>query len=123
MIKDNFKYVLEGTQIDFFFSAFSKEQLIESYREESSRYGYGITFEKKLENNYDFVKSTVKEICGESPHTIRYFSIPRYGWGDMDICALAKIENDGTTFMFTNNREFAEFISDTSGYSFSVKAL
>lgn len=120
MIKTSFKYLIEGTPIDFFFSTFSKQQLLESFKKESSRLGVGesLKFEKDIEENAAYIEAIVKKIANETPHTIEYFSIPRYAWCDMEICALAKIQNNGTTFMFTNNKEFADFIIKNSGYDF-----
>jgi len=125
MLKNNFKYLIEGSPIDFLFSTFSKKQLIESYREEASKYGIESRdeFIGALESNHEFITSTVEHFSGEKPHTIRYFSIPRYDYCDMEICALAKIQNNGTTFMFTDNIEFADFISENSGFSFNIRAL
>ncbi|KEI09286.1 hypothetical protein Z957_05110 [Clostridium sp. K25] len=125
MIKASFKYVIEGGQFDSFYALFTKEQLFESYREEALRnHESGINeYKESLNNNYKFIESTVKNISGEAPRIIKYFSIPRYAYGDMEICALAKIVKNGTTFMFTNNKSFADFISDTSGYRFNVRTL
>jgi len=125
MMEKIFKYLIEGSPIDYFYTAFSKEMLIQSYKNETSEDGSGDSkvFEENLNDNYDFIVSTVERISGEKPHTIRYFSIPRYGWCDMEICALAKIDNNGSTFMFTNNKEFAKFISENSGYNFNLKLL
>lgn len=125
MIEKSFKYVIEGTPIDYFYTTFSKEKLIQSYKDETSTYGMGGSneFEKNLEDNYDFVVATVERLSGEKPHTVRYFSIHRYGWCDMEICALAKIDNNGTTYLFTNNREYANFTGQNSGYDFDVKVL
>lgn len=125
MIKSSFKYVIEGSQIDYFFSTLSKEQILKSYKNEVARCGGAVNseFVDNLERNFAFIQSTVNELSGEMPHMIRYFSIPRYGWCDMNICALAKILNNGTTFMFTNDKEFARFVSINDGYSFQVSSL
>lgn len=118
MVKQ-FKYYFEGTQIDFFSGAMTKEQLIESLEKDY----ISSSSESIIEDNYSFVYEKVLEISKEQPHTIRYFSIPRYGYGDMEICALAKVHNDGSTYMFTNDKNIAKFISIMSGYDFEICTL
>lgn len=120
LMEKDFKYVIDGSPIDYFYTTLSKEDLIQAYRNEYCCSG---EFVENLNANYDFIVSTVERLGHEKPHTVRYFSIPRYGWCDMELCAVAKIDNNGTTFMFTNNREFAQFISENSGYSFDVETL
>jgi len=119
-MEKSFKYVIEGSPIDYFYTTLSKEDLIKAY---NNGYDCSREFEENLNANYGFIVSTVERLGKEKPYTVRYFSIPRYGWCDMEICALAKIDNNGTTYMFTNNREFAQFISENSGYSFDVETL
>lgn len=116
----NFKYVIEGSPIDFFYTMQSKNSLIQAYCDEQVE---DSNFIDNLNTNYDFIISTVEKISCEKPTIVRYFSIPRYGYCDMELCAIAKIDNNGTTFMFTNNKDFAEFISEKSGYWFEVKNL
>jgi hypothetical protein len=117
----SFKYAVEGSPIDWFYSTLSKPQLIEANRTESAEFATTDNeFQKTVEKNYRFIEDTVLRLSGEKPHTIKYFSIPDYETCDMEICALAKISNNGTTYTFTNNKQFADFLSD---FNFSIETL
>ena len=120
-MNNSFKYVIEGGPIDWFYSTLSKPQLIEANRTENAEFATdGGEFQKSVEKNYRFIEDTVLRLSGEKPHTIKYFSIPNYDTCNMEICALAKISNNGTTYTFTNNRQFTDFFSDSS---FSIETL
>jgi len=123
MENKKFKYMIEGSPIDFFYGTFSKEELIRSYEAEmlSIYQSNGSNdFKSNLNSKHEFIKTIVEKSSRELPHTIKYFLIPRYSWADMEICALAKISNNGTTFLFTDNEEFANCISHSSGYDFNI---
>jgi hypothetical protein len=115
---------MEGSPIDFFYACLSKDSLISNYRDEAKHLGGSISeFESKVDKAIEFVKSTVEKMSDELPHTIKFITIPRYGFCDTEICMLAKISNNGTTYLFTDNKDFAEFISENSGYGFRVRKI
>jgi len=62
-----------------------------------------------------FVEHAILEsfYSDEKPHTIRFFAIPDPSNGNTEICCVAKVSNNGITFVFTNNLNFAKhFDSD-----------
>lgn len=44
----------------------------------------------------------------EKPHTIRFFSVPNYDGSTFDTYAVAKISNNGSTYIFGNSKELLE---------------
>jgi hypothetical protein len=112
------KYMLPTGIIDFFHGSIDKNELAANairnlYPEEES------TLESELrliETMEEGIKAAIlKNRFGrELPHTIRYFSIPNFDNLEMELCAIAKIDNNGQTFLFTNNNKFLKLYSENS---------
>jgi hypothetical protein len=117
--------MIKGTPINWFSTTLSKEQLIEQYKQEASEASsYEVSqYENIVNIKHVFIEKAVKWITGKMPHTIKYFSIPDYAARDMEICALAKMSGNVTTYMFTNNKEFADFVSKQSGFDIFEVAI
>lgn len=101
-LEDNkyFKYVLSYEWIDDFTCMLTKDDLKKRYFE----------FENVCLDDLDrYVKRTVFNICGEEPHTIGYTG--NLTCGRLDLVVVAKISNNGTSFIFTNDKEYLEFIN------------
>ena len=109
MIKEKFNYLVEGSPIDFFHATFKIEELKENIQK---TYDGQVNSDAKLRANYLFIEKTIEELSGEKPYEIRYFSIPNYDYCSMELCAVAKIYNNGTTYTLTNNDDFAKIIAE-----------
>lgn len=107
-----FKYVLSIGPIDLFYLTLSKEQLtsnlkgLDYYDSDYSNYLNGFKNVDLLES---FISGYVSAI-EEEPHTIRYMCIPNQNNCDCDLVVIAKISNNGTCFVFSNNRKYLELI-------------
>lgn len=112
-----FEYMLEGAILDFFpltiDSNSLKNLLTKKYL------GYSYNYNEANEYVDEVVSQINNEIfrkSKEKPLNIRFFSIPDFDWMTMQLCAVAKIDNNGTTFVFSNNYNFLKSLSQ--GYSF-----
>lgn len=54
------------------------------------------------------VKEIVYSKSDEEPHTIRFFSIPNFNNFSFDIGCVAKIDNNGCTYIFAKDKKFIE---------------
>ena len=118
MIEKKFNYLVEGGPVDFFYATFTVEELLEDIQK---MYNGQVSYDAELRENYLFIEKTIEEISGEKPYVIRYFSIPDYDACAMELCAVAKIYNNGTTYTLTNNFKLAEIIAEKT--CFDMKSL
>lgn len=92
------------------FLGFDKDQairnIVDNYYEFSGESG-----EEQIENakNYTYrfneiISKTLNYIEHEEPHTIKYFPFPNYNECSMEWCAVAKISNNGSTYIFSKNK-------------------
>lgn len=68
------------------------------------------------------VKEFIYSISREYPHTIRFFAIPDLNYGMFRLGCVAKIQNDGSTYILCGNRNYFEGI-DEPGYNPTVKKV
>lgn len=103
-----FKYVYCNSPIDYFHGTMSKDELIENadFSFVNGEDVRRLEFAKEVEEMCGYIRGWIDKDAGELPHTIQFFSIPNFDNAEMDICAMAKISNNGTTYMFTNNEKF-----------------
>ena len=98
----HFKYVIARSPIDSFKLAFDILGLLRAIPSDDA-----LESVVSVYNLHGFINGYVYSNSGELPNKIRFFSIPSIGEScEMELCALAKIENNGTTYVFTNNEYF-----------------
>lgn len=104
-----FKYVLSIGPIDFFHYSLTLHQAIDNLVEnmECLNLSHGL---KEIADAYIYADDFVTKI-EEKPHTIRFLSIPRESYSDLELVVIAKISNNGTCFIFSNNRDYLEWIN------------
>ena len=113
---ENFKYVLSISPIDFFALTLTKDQIIENIRNENSIHGSQDNVKHYLNgfNNIDELEEYISNYISnveEKPHTIRYMCTPELDGGNgMELAVIAKISNNGTCFIFSNNKDYLELI-------------
>ena len=113
------KYYSELGIIDFFGLTLSAEELKGRLDDESSYgsnldIGYGTIEEEDIDRAIEQVTSIVTKEWGEPPHIIRFFGIPVFDNLSFTLCIIAKIENNGSTIVFTKNKKVLEKLD--SGY-------
>lgn len=103
-----FEYHGEFGIIDWFFGTMTKDELLASYRSIAC----GREYEKALDDltssldaKEQYIIRTINAEQKEKPHTIRYFCIPDFDNLTTTISAVAKISNNGTTYLFTDDKD------------------
>jgi len=92
--------------IDWFFGTHTLDELIGSYKEECEAYGSHediVSFSTKLKEKEKALIETIELEQNEKPHIIRYFVTPNFSGMTMDVSVVAKIDNNGSTYIFTDN--------------------
>ncbi len=113
----HFKYVLSISPIDFFALTLTKDQIIENIRYENSINGSQDNTKYYLNgfNNIDELEAYISNYIvniEEKPHTIRYMCTPEMDGGNsLELAVIAKISNNGTCFIFSNNKGYLELIN------------
>jgi len=98
------KYMLTGGIIDWFEGSMTKKELTDIAILKNTN-GEAVKFYSsicKIENKIGDVIANITH-GEEKPHTVRYFCVPNFDTCEMDLCAIAKISNNGTTYVFANN--------------------
>lgn len=106
------KYYAEMPAIDLFDGTMTTMEVVNKYSGE-----YTEDIMNGCENE---VKEFINEISKEYPHTIRFFPIPDLVYGNFKLGCVAKIENNGSTYILCGNREYISAI-DEPGYGFNAK--
>ena len=117
-----FEYMIEGSPIDFFTGLQDENQVkfdhpMMGYEDGEGNVAYCtndiIRFKIELKERREFAVKATEARSGEKPHTFGFFVIPDFESYEMEICAVTKIANNGTTYVFTNNGSFAKMVSDS----------
>jgi hypothetical protein len=104
-IKMKFDYALMFEIIDFFSGTLTADELqIQKIKETDSTDLNSI--KKMIDESKSQIDSYVYSQEKEVPFLIRYFGIPQIGEYETNICAVAKVTNNGTTYLFSNNYDF-----------------
>lgn len=108
MQKLGLKYYSEIGIIDFFELTMSSDELKRKVDSRNNEM-IGCSFDM---DDVDICIEKIKEIIysetHENPHTVRFFSIPNFDYGSFDIGCVAKIDNNGSTYIFANDSKFIE---------------
>ena len=100
-----FDYQVALPPIDFFEYSLSMEQMINNV----SGYESGEDKIIHIVRVYQFVKDYVSSMDGE-PHTIRFVAIPGEGGYNFELVVVAKVLNNVTSYVFSDNKNFLESI-------------
>ncbi|MBU3208701.1 hypothetical protein [Clostridium algidicarnis] len=114
--KLNLKYYAEVGIIDFFECTMT---IVEAINKLSGVDKYNEEVLNGCEND---VKEFIYSISREYPHTIRFFAIPDLNYGTFRLGCVAKIQNNGSTYILCGNRSYFEGI-DEPGYNLTVKEV
>ncbi|PPK45262.1 hypothetical protein [Clostridium algidicarnis] len=72
---------------------------------------YSVDIMSRLEKVEERVREIIFENEKEYPNTIRYFPIPNLDYCDFDVCVVAKISNNGSTYIFSPNERYLQYMS------------
>ena len=99
-----YKYAVCAGIIDYFEPSFTMQQILS---------------DDDLKKDYEIKISQINEYIfgleNEKPHTIRFFSLPNFDYSHMEIYAIAKISNNGSTYVFGDDPEVLEFLTRGNG--------
>lgn len=105
------KYMLATAPMDQFYWTMSfeefKEKLVLEYNEYEGDWNHEPSF-KEVKENMAIAAYIIEKVSTEYPHTIELFGIPNENY--CEICIVAKIRNNGTTYYFSDNLEFLKSI-------------
>lgn len=98
-----FNYVLKTSPFDYWKATIEPQSLIG----ETDWDGYS---EDKIEGMVNSIKETITWIEGEEPHTVAFTSIPTPCGYEFELVGLAKIDNNGTSYVFSNDLEYLKYL-------------
>ena len=109
-----FKYYIADGPFDFWQRTLSPEQLIDNYKNDYyNKYGQSECYRRSIKE----VKEITEQIRGfvyssdkEYPHTIAFTSIPTTCGFEFELVGLAKIENNGTSYIFCNDLDYMKYL-------------
>lgn len=104
--KSPFKYALVTEPIDFWGYTLSLKQI-----QENCNKNYDTRDNISINEAYNFIKKSVTEF-EEEPHIIRFTSIPDLEGSSFSLVGLAKIWNNETCFIFSNNKRYLSLIKE-----------
>lgn len=107
------KYYAEMPPIDFFDGTMTTQEVANKCGQYTSEVMNG------CEND---IKEFVNEVSKEVPHTIRFFAIPDLHYGSFKLGCVAKIHNNGATYILCGNEAYIHAI-DEPGYRFNTKSV
>lgn len=69
------------------------------------------------------VKNIIKKETGEVPCVVRFFAVPDFEYLGFILYPIAKITNNGSTFVFSKNKSLFEYLNEVNGYPISVETI
>jgi hypothetical protein len=110
----NFNYYANAGIVDFFELAYDKYELIERLsRDYSEIVSTGKDDWLKELNDFEDDLVTIMELKeNEKPYLIKYFGLPSFNDGHFRLCCLARISNNGITYLVAEDKETILFLSD-----------
>jgi len=102
----SFKYVLQTSPFDFWKATIPPESLI---GDENDKY-YEEYGKEEINNMIKTMKNVINFIEGEEPHTVAFTSIPMPSGDLFELVGLAKISNNGTSFVFCNDLNYLKYL-------------
>lgn len=127
MKKIGLLYYLEIGIIDFFGITFSPEELKNKIDIEDCETIGNILTSEDIDICVDEIRRIIHLETKEEPHTIQFFAIPNPSYNTFDIGCVAKIMNNGSTYMFSNNKEYLqvykEYLQVYNEYDNDIKSV
>lgn len=120
-----YKFAKNGGIIDWFDLAMTATDLISKARAAEGTDAYGPlrakTFEDQIERAIQQIKTVLFDRESEYPHTIRFFTIPNFDTLNFDVYAIAKVNNNGITYVFGNDRGLIDSIASDGETTIELK--
>lgn len=101
-------YYAEVGIVDFFNLTMTKNEILKKLASGDS----GFNANEQMEVIEKGIIDLIYKNTGEHPHTIRYFVMPDVDYGDFQVCIIAKIINNGSTFVFSPKREWLKCLGE-----------
>jgi len=116
-----YKYVIESDPIDLFYGCttlkeqgWCKEEILAQYCQPAMKEYIDSLYTESV----SFARAILPDLCGGNGEDIRefaFFAIPNPGDPNMEFCMIVKVDNNGTTYTFTNNEFLANYLTNYEG--------
>lgn len=119
MMKLGLNYYAEMGIIDFFGLTLSRDEIVARMEnEEFEKYstGYNKVTAEDIDTAILKITEIVKMETNEELHTIRFFGTPSFADLSFDLGCVAKISNNGSTFLFAKDKDLFGFLDRDNGY-------
>lgn len=57
------------------------------------------------------------------PVVVRFFAIPDFTYLDFELAIIAKIENNGSTFVFSKSKKILAYLNEETGYDLWIQEI
>ena len=121
MEKLGFVYFAELGQMDFWELSMTKEELVR--KAEGDLFVSGeqkSVTQEEIEICHNEIINVITKETGEQPVRIGYFAVPEFTYNDFKIGCVAKIDSNGSTFVFVDDKKLLELL-DKNGYHCDIK--
>lgn len=100
----SFNYVLKTAPFDYWMATIDPQALVgqEDDGQEYSR--------EEIDKMIKSIQDTISSIEKEEPHTIAFTSIPAPCGDVFELVGLAKISNNGTSYVFSNDLNYLKYL-------------
>ena len=131
-LKEKFglKYFAELGIIDLFGLSLSRDELEERIIfDHKDTYGshaqsfYNNVDVEDIDSAVNEIKEIIKLKYGEEPIVIRFFAIPDFEYLGFNLCPIAKISTNGSTFVFAKDKEIFEYLNRSNGYYLEIEEI
>lgn len=132
VLKEKFgiQYYAELGIIDFFGLSLSKDDLKarvnfdfeDSYGSNQHSFYQRIDI-ADVDDMVEEIKQIIKENTGEEPVVVRFFAIPDFEYLGFNLCPIAKITNNGSTFVFSKDIKIFECLNEVNRYVISIEEI
>lgn len=132
VLKEKFgiRYYSELGIIDLFGLSLSKEELKERIEFDfhdtygSARHSfYEEINTSDIDDMIDEIKNIIKADSGENPIIVSFFAVPDFGELGFNLCPIAKILNNGSTYVFSKDKNIFEYLNRINGFYLSIKEI
>lgn len=132
VLKEKFeiRYMAELGIIDLFGMSLSEEELKTRVEfDVKDEYGshfhsfYNRIASSDVDSAIEEVEQIIKNKTNEMPVLVRFFAIPDFAYSGFELSIVAKIDNNGSTFVFSKTKKLLEYLNEETGYDLFIQEI